>query len=260
MKQAITLVPVLMAIAACSGGGGSDTNTVSTKLLSEFADSAGVIRARSDDAVLTMMVPEAQYIVDQGDIPLDPTDEALLDDLTYVGSNEYGDFYQGQIDVDGTMVDVYLYADADTDVGGALAEAEGTSILFAGGENPSNLPSGTYTYRGTNVIGYRDLSGMEDGTFTMTVDFTNKTASLNGTTNGSATGGQGTFVRGSNIDVNTRDGTFASNDIEVGLTGDPGASASIDGSFHGEGARGVTGIYHDNQPIPDVAGAIVGNR
>ena len=38
------------------------------------------------------------------------------------------------------------------------------------------------------------------------------------------------------------------------------ASGTILGNFHGDGAKGVSGVYYDNSPNPVVAGAIAGSR
>ncbi|SFP89230.1 hypothetical protein [Tranquillimonas alkanivorans] len=278
MKNSLLIIPLALTVSACSGGSGGGTSAeppadgASASVLRTFSDDAGVVRGEvtegGETAVLLAMVPEAQEVAANfGSSTVDPT--LTLEHEEEIGSNEYGTFYAGDLRVNGTAVRGIGYEDTDSPVVIAYFENSDANMLLTAGEKPSDIPSGEYVYRGTNVIGYRDGSEIEDGTFEMTVDFTNGNAQIDAQTpdtvwknfeTGETGTNPGTYMTGSDIPVDVRNGTFASNRIAIGRRGVTETDGSIYGSFHGSGATGVTGIYHDNAANPSVAGAIAGNR
>ena len=182
----------------------------------------------------------------------DPTGVIDPAGVTYSGSNAYGDYYAGTTTLNGVPVNVVFYEDNSGQVFIGYLEGNGQNVALAGGYKVSNIPTGTYNYAGTNIIGFRDGSYFEEGTFAMGVDFANGTASLTGSTASSTIGGSG-------ISVNTSNGTFEGNNLTLSGNG-VSTTASIYGNFHGNGATGVTGLYADNGSTPIVAGAIAGTR
>jgi hypothetical protein len=261
----ILIAPCLAMLAACGGSSdGSAANPVQSppnttaptqvteSVLQTFGDGAGVARATITESgetyVINLMAPDIQSNSGDASAVFDPNG------IYFVQSNNYGDFYAGRTTVNGTLIDVIIYEDNSQDVAAVYAESSGANVLGALGPEVSNIPSGSYTYAGTNIIGFRDGSYSEDGTFAMNVNFTSKAAQLTGSTASSTIGGSG-------ISINTSDGTFTGNNLTLtesssGLS----TTATIHGNFHGSGATGVTGLYSDNASTPTIAGVIVGTR
>lgn len=283
MNKAYFIAPVLLAVSACSGGQSiandpealdSATDGVSASLLSEFSDNAGVVRATArengETTVIHAMVPEARAMVaTMNSDHYRANSDVRLQHSEEIGRNEYGTFYQGDLSVNGRQVSGIGYEDADSSVVIAYVEDGSQNYLFTAGDGVSDIPNGTYTYRGTNVIGYRDGTAAEDGTFEMKVDFGRGRAEISASTPDTSwidsdtmeTGTEpGTFMTGENIQVDVQSGTFSSETVKIGQKGGSSTDGSLHGSFHGRGATGVTGIYHDNAPTPSIAGAIAGNR
>lgn len=271
MKIKHILAPFVLSVSACSGGSGgsggsgvivdrdeSPPEAPSVTVLETFSDGSGVIRAEVADAgettVVHAMVPQAQHLAAELNASVSGADQLLsVDHVEQTGVNEHGTIYAGNLSVNGAQVRGIIYEDYDYPVGIGYVENEDANILLTTGEKATDIPTGTYTYTGTHVVGYRDASALEDGTFEMQVDFTNGQADIDAET-------FGTFVTGRNMRVDTRQGTFSSDDITIDQNGGQEVSGSIHGSFHGAGAKGVTGLYHDNAANPAVAGAIAGNR
>ena len=257
MLKKLMIIPAILTVAACGGGGGGGETSVTNgrsnptpTVLKTFGDGAGIARAE-----ITTNGQTVSANVMAGDINnynTDPTGVIDPSSVNYSGSNQYGDFYAGTTTLNGITVDVVYYEDDAGETFIGYLEGNGTNAALAGGYKVSNIPSGTYNYAGTNIIGFRDGSYFEEGTFAMAVDFTNGTAGLTGSTNSSTISGQG-------IQVNTANGTFSSNNLTLSGNG-LSSSASIYGNFHGSGATGVTGLYADNGNVPVVAGAIAGRR
>jgi len=238
-------------LAACGGGDGTSATLPKVTTLAVFGDSAGVARVQNDQLTMTVMAPDNQSFK--------PTnDEVAVDTsgLRFVNSNAYGDFYAGTVTINGTPVKTSVYEDDSGQSFILFAYNSQASVLAAFGPNVSNIPAGTHIYNGTNVIGERSTSAGETGTFSMTVNFDAGTAAISGSTSNSTIGGSG-------IAVNNTTGTFQGSNMNLVVNGyndGKSVSSSIYGSFHGNGAVGVSGIYHDNSSTPVFAGAIAGSR
>tara|TARA_B110000503_G_C7109045_1_gene397261 strand:+ start:284 stop:1078 length:795 start_codon:yes stop_codon:yes gene_type:complete len=259
----ILAAPCLALLAACGGSNdGSATNpttdpttvptTTDPVVLQTFGDGAGIARAKITQNGITMVANVMGANI-QSYSP-DPTGVIDPSGVNFSGSNAYGDFYTGTTTINGTQVNILFYEDSSQEVAGAYLVGNGENAAIVLGNEVSNIPSGSYSYTGTNVIGLRDGSYLEDGTFAMNVNFTSSTASLTGSTASSSIGGSG-------ISVNSSDGTFTSNNLTLTETASGlSTTATIHGNFHGSGATGVTGLYTDNATTPTYAGAIAGTR
>ena len=263
LSQATTLLSAVVLITACGGGGGGTSATLagpSTSVLATFGDGSGVARVLAtfgdgsgvaeivnDGYVFVGMVPDVNSV---GSGPTVATD---LSGVTHSSSNAYGDFYTGTAVINGISVSTTAFVDTTANTAILYVFNSNTSVLVAGGEAVSSIPQGTFKYVGTNGLGRRDGTYSETGTFAMTVDFTNGSAALSGSTNTSTVAAIG-------ISVNSSIGTFQSRDVEIRLGGGSPIIGSIYGNFHNAGATGVSGIYHDNAPNPSYAGAIAGHR
>ena len=61
------------------------------------------------------------------------------------------------------------------------------------------------------------------------------------------------------IPVNLSTGEFESDGLLAVVNENPLESGmTIQGTFHGNGATGVTGVFYDNDPTPNYGGAIAG--
>jgi hypothetical protein len=263
-KTAFFILPFAMALAACDDGDGDFdfepdrppvTEPDEATLLSVFRDGSGVAQTKVtvDGQVYTgvALVQNVQAYV--RDFALLPNfAEGGLSNEVEAGSNAYGTFYTATADINGTPIDLVFYQSDAGDLQFTIAD-DGLNLDFdANGPRVSNIPSGTYTYVGTNALVARNGSGAEDGTFTMTVDFDRRVAAINASTPSSS-------LSGSGIAVNTSNGTLSGSNLDLSVDG-ASSKATINGNFHGDGATGVTGIYHDNAPNPSVAGLIAGTR
>jgi hypothetical protein len=264
--RAIPVIALVTSLSAC--GGSSDgsavnpvpppnpapTPTQSATVLETFSDGSGVLRQVQVNDGLTFVsnamagdIQTTANFINSGAVgAVDIVGGAI------VASNQYGNFAEGTLNINGQLVPVTAYVDYNGVVSIAYASDGFRNVLLAGGYAASNMPSGTYTYSGTNVIGTRDGVYAEDGTFTMAVNFDTGQAAISGGTPLS-------LISGSNIAVNNANGTFSSSNINLTIADVP-LQGTINGNFHGNGAVGVTGIYHENDPDPIFAGAIAGTR
>ena len=266
----ILAAPCLALLAACGGSSdGSSTNPTTTNptttdptttdptttnpvVLQTFGDGAGIARAKITQNGTMIVANVMEYNI--GSYSPDPTDVIDPSGVNFTGSNAHGDFYNGTTTINGKQVNVLYYEDSSQEVAGAYLVGNGEDFLIVFGNEVSNIPSGSYSYTGTNVIGLRDGSYSEEGTFAMNVNFTSSTASLTGSTASSSIGGSG-------ISINSSDGTFTSNNLTLTeIASGLNTTATIHGNFHGSGATGVTGIYTDNATTPTYAGVIAGTR
>ena len=122
-------------------------------------------------------------------------------------------------------------------------------------------------YNGINLLAVRDDNEENYlGEFLIQVDFATGTGRITeANTNQSDTAIQYSNLNG-NFIINPGSGTFNGNELDLIIKpmGDASAreelEARIYGSFHGNGAMGITGLYHDNADSPEYIGAIVGAR
>jgi hypothetical protein len=135
--------------------------------------------------------------------------------------------------------------------------------LIAGGVKVSNIQTanGLYRFLGSNVVKNGDVGTPAYGKFTMDVDFTGGTASIqtSGTPTTIATGTDSPMV------VDNRNGTFSGNNLIITTTGQPNQLGSMQGNFHGNfsedvGGQGVSGLYYNNdRSTQSISGAIAGS-
>ena len=138
--------------------------------------------------------------------------------------------------------------------------------LIAGGVKVSNIQTanGTYRFLGSNVVKTGNLATPEYGEFTMDVDFTQKTASIQTSiqTSGPATTIATDPARLMTVD--NRNGTFSGNSLIITTTDQPPQLGSMQGNFHGdfrsETGPGVSGLYYNNdRSTQSISGAIAGS-
>jgi len=128
------------------------------------------------------------------------------------------------------------------------------------GSKVTNLPTGDldYTYQGQNLVAATNNTDFnaDGGSFSLTVNFDDRSGTISASTNNQAvTSLSGPFT------VNTETGYFSGDSLSLTAPNISGTStAVITGSFHGDGATGVSGLYYDAGDNPLVNGAIIGSR
>lgn len=248
-------VITLVVLAGC----GSSNPTVtqiesrSATTVTVFSDGSGVARDISEDVAMVIMTGDIQSGVNNANSSGNAVNAVDLSNVSYQSSNTFGQYSSGPATINGSPVNVSAYESFSGGVSIVYAGSSSGSLIMAGGSPVSNIPAGSFTYTGNNIIGNRDSSYSEDGSFTMNVNFSTGDAAISGSTANSTFGGNG-------ISVNTSDGTFSDSNITMSTNGDPSVSATITGQFHGNGATGVTGIYHDNSSNPLTVGIFAGER
>ena len=127
---------------------------------------------------------------------------------------------------------------------------EGLTLVM--GETLENIPTGDFQYNGFNgLIDNSNLrTSYEYGTFNMSVDFSIGWGTISASTANSQ-------LVGSYI-VDTDDGSIFGSDLTLTINNSRSKSSSFYGSFHGDGATTVSGVYHENEPNPEYQGVIVG--
>ena len=254
----VTVVPVIFAVSACSGGGsGSGTSGTidSVNVLERFSDGGGAISAVStaDGVTVRELLISPTTDIDAGDT----ISNIQISNVQKVGEDTYSDFFTGTATVNGVSIDGRQYTSkTEENLVITSADIPNAALIGTAGLPPVSTPtSGSFTYAGTNVAALRDGTAEETGTFNMTVDFgdgTTGSATLSGST-------PNTSISADNMFVDVANGSFATDNATI--SGNWASDeAMVYGNLHGSGATGVSGIYHDKAGSPNIAGAFIGNK
>lgn len=252
MLRYSTAIVATLVLSACGGGGGSPE--VSYKAVRIFSDGSGVAVGTSDDGSKAMVLaPEIGAIVAIDSSSSDSDDlDIELEDFPIIGSTANAIIRQGAISSDGITQNLLIYETGNGEDGFAFVTMPeyGIEYYLSAGETLSNVPSGSFTYRGDQMIkSYQTSSGINQvGTAEILIDFDNKTFAYTGQT-------QTTSLTGSGI-LEPAQGRFT----DVSATLNVGAqqhNATIHGLLHGNGASSATGVIHSNEATPLYGGAFV---
>ena len=180
-------------------------------------------------------------------------------------SNQILSKLNGHVSFGGPNIEAVFYTDLDSSASTLMIY---NNVAITDGDPVSNIPIGRYSYNGSNFKTAADSSFISAGTFSMSVDFSNKIGSISGTTS-DITNTIDSRISGS-FTVNTNNGIFSGDNLTFtaysisSSTPSTTRDASIRGSFHGNGAKGVSGVYHNTYPptnLPPVwYGTIIGAR
>jgi hypothetical protein len=131
----------------------------------------------------------------------------------------------------------------------------GDSLGFVSGGSPiSRLPNGSFSYSGTASVISTLNEAIEDGTFSMTANFSNQSAQITANTDSY-------FFSASNIAINSNSGKFTDDSGLIGVKDGNSQSAEIIGYFAGPNAEGVHGVtYSDLEASNGYAGLFYGSR
>jgi hypothetical protein len=130
---------------------------------------------------------------------------------------------------------------------------EGRWRVEASGPAASRLPQGSHTYRGVHLAGFTGDRGLQEGSFTMSVDFARGRAAFDARSPDFA-------ISGADIPIDRKTGAFSSGALRiVGLEGGP-TGGTRRGNLFGRGATSVGGVWHQNAAVPEVWGSFAGTR
>jgi hypothetical protein len=261
------LATAAIALVGCGGASGvitSSTPVTNATTVSEFGDGSGVARTidTNGDTTFTIMTSGIAAKVNDGKnyvggiaIPdmVNQTVVATVNPGTSTAGA--GTYYTGTATINGITVDVDSIVSLSENAATAYFHDAATNaavFVMAGGTTATNLPTGTYTYTGANMLAARDGSSNEMGTFNMYMNFSTGKADIVGNTATS------TFT-GTSISVDTSTGNFTKQAIS--MSGGGGVlTGFITGQFNGIGAKSVSGIYHDDAIDPVFVGIFAGDR
>ena len=115
---------------------------------------------------------------------------------------------------------------------------DGVDGVFTAGSKVNGLPTGSFGYAGA-VAFYKNGATVdfEQGSFSMTANFSNQTGSISANTNSYSFGE-------TNIAINSSDGSFSGSSGTIGTTGGATDTSNLKGFFAGTNANGVHGMAY----------------
>ena len=251
MKKFI-LLGCVCGLSACGGGGGIDA---SYKTLKVFSDSAGVaVGTGSDGSKALALMPEISAIVTEINTTSDTSDTELkLEDFPIVGSTESSTIRQGALTENGVTQNFLIY-DIDGEQGfGLITLPEyGMKYLLVSGSELTGNPSGTFTYRGDQIVeAWQSGAFREFGTVTIGANFDTNSFTYSGETANSSLAGTGV--------LEVDQGRFTDIDATLTVSG-RSYETTVHGLVNGNLAETATGVFHTNDSTPDYVGAFVAKK
>ena len=270
INQLLVTIFTILLVTTC--GGDEDKLTVRTVPLANFED-RGIIELNFETLETTNseIIRTRVYHVFSNDKENRVFNPIAISDLHMLAIEEpikFSNVKTGNIRWQRKIHAITEYEDKVSNARTVISFNEENKFdLLTIGSAVNNLPNGELSYNGTNLLAVRDDNeGNYLGEFLIQVDFARGTGRISeANTNQSDTAIQYSNLSG-NLIVNTGTGTFNGNELDLIINpmGDASAreelKATIYGSFHGNGAVGITGLYHDNADSPEYIGAIVGAR
>lgn len=255
MLKYIAAISATLGLAACGGGGSVSQSYSSVSVLN---DGSGVAKANLDSTTALVLIPNVDTYIANGNAGLNGAgdDNFELNQVPIIGTTSVATIRQGAVSAsDGISQNITVYEINDATEGFGLVELPqyGVSYFIAASEKPlSNVPSGTFTYTGNQVVRHwQGGSFKEFGDVTINADFTNKSFDYTGSSSNAALNGTGY--------LDTSTGRLT--DVDASLTANGSTyTATIHGLLSGSGASSVTGVFHSNDSTPDYAGAFVAKK
>ena len=231
----MVLLASALFLTAC-GGGGTVSNPLSVTNIQTYSSGARFVRI--NDANYS-----AVAVVANG-----------VDPVGYVNVTQVSTVSQSQ-NADGSYTGTYnirlATGDTVTATGTFYTANDGRMYIVSSGgtvraavvdgTSASNLPTGTYNYAGQAYAEYTRGSSVyysTSGSFTMSADFTNNSASLSASA-GNATYNHTGLAIASDGSISGSNGTFRTYNVDSSLY----STNNVDfhGNFHGSGATHVSG-------------------
>lgn len=260
--KALYAAPAFL-LAGCMGGG--VVSPVGQETLATFNDGSAVVRVITDGEDAAAAATSTSYTVSTARVPstVIPAESPFdieITDLSPFITTPFGEVYSDTLTLNGNSYDVRMFTDnrSSTELISAYDASAGEKHTIVRGDQVSNVPTenGIYSYSGQNLVAATNNTDFDagGGSFEMNVNFSTGAGELTATSNGAGTNLTGQFI------VDTSTGYFSGDDLALtapNLTGS--TTAVITGSFHGNGAVGVSGLYYDAGDSPLVNGAIIGS-
>jgi hypothetical protein len=169
--------------------------------------------------------------------------------LTLVSSSRNGGYYQQRLEgINGEGEQIVFVVDGKSLISGGyvsgnIAMVGNALAIISDGTSQTSLPTGIFSYYGKASIGGNTTfsSVLEDGTFTMRADFSNKTANITAQT-------PNKYFSSSNLSINTSSGKFGGTGT-IGVTSVDSTAATVVGYFAGYQAEGVHGSVYQNSDV-----------
>jgi hypothetical protein len=255
MFKYCAVIAATFALTACGGGGGVTQGYSSVSVLS---DASGVAKANLDSTTALVLIPSVDTYIANGNAGLNGAgdDNFELNQVPIIGTTSVATIRQGAVSAsDGISQNITVYEINDATEGFGLIELPqyGIRYFIAASEKPlSNIPSGTFTYTGNQVVRHwQGGSFKEFGDVTINADFTNKEFVYSGSSSNAGVNGIGY--------LDTSTGKLTSVDASLIANGSA-YTATIHGLLSGAGASSITGVFHTNDASPDYAGAFVAKK
>ena len=250
----IAAAALSVILTGCGGGGGSPD--VSYKAVRVFSDGSGVaIGTQDDNSKGLLLAPEIASLISlsaesDGNDDLD----IELEDFPIVGTTATSVIRQGAVSSDGVTQNLLIYEAGNGEDGFALITMPeyGLEYYLTGGEVLANVPSGTFVYRGDQIVRSYSGSGLDQsGTLQINANFDDGTFTYTGQT--STTSMNGTGI------LEAAQGRFTDTDASL-TVGSRSYETTIHGLLHGDGAASAAGVFHSNEATPLYGGAFVAER
>jgi len=260
----ISILGALLILTGCGGGGsGSGANPPSQNLavaLSVLSNGQGIARISGGAIVGLVFSPQIATVVQDMNTSWQSGNSSSVGDLNpsnfpVVSTTATTETRKGTITSDGVTVNAtILKNNATNNATGRYIEIPGDAdILIVVGDSSSNIPTtGTATFTGVFTQNARSvIAPGQLGTFSLSVNYSASTFTLNATSTSAALSGSGT--------INLTNGLFASSDMAFSVNG-ARYTANLYGNLNGGSATSVSGLFFTNDSTPDYAGSFIGSR
>jgi hypothetical protein len=258
--NAIALLSSIL-LTACGGGGSSTPqSTLSASVLTTLSDSQGVARITDTGKVGLIYAPQISTFTQamnqaaqQGSSStlanVDPANFPIISTTATTKTR------RGTFTSDGVAYNITALSNNLTNnAGGIYIELPGyADMIMVLGDSLSAVPTGvTHTYVGVLTQNPRSVVAPgQIGTFSMNVNYSSRTFTINGSTTSAVLSGSGV------VDVST--GLYASSNMTFSVNG-TSYTATLYGNLNGVSANSVSGVFYTNDQVPDYAGSFIGSR
>jgi hypothetical protein len=259
------VIVFVAALSACGGGGGGsqqavEENSSTAEVLVSLSDSQGVARISGDDSVGLIYLPEISTFVSSYNSSSDNNNSSGIASLNpssfpVISTTTSTETRRGTFTIDGSSINVTALKNNQTsNAFGIYLELPGYADGYMmAGDSVSQIPaSGNQSFAGAFTQNARSIIAPGTiGSFSLDVNFSQRTFSLNAST-------ASTSLTGSGV-INISNGLFATSNATFGRNG-VNYPATVYGNLIGSGASSVIGVFYTNDTSPDYAGTFLGSR
>ena len=273
MIKQLVVVGVVALLAGCMGsndeGGLVEQNNEVTRL-DDFSDGYVILRVLTDPSAVTRAVDgeavsqrSAGTMVSTVRAPTaDLSNQNPLsissEDLTLYLTKPNGSIYTGILTLGDDEFDVRMFTEdgSDTYLVSALNMSDDTKWTVVTGASVSAMPTGgSFVYTGQNLVSNTDNTNAGGGSFTINVNFGTLSGDISAVSVSAGTSLTGEFTFDSDTGYLFGEGLILTAPIYEGES----VAAVLEGSFHGNGASGVSALYYEDSDTPLVSGAVIGS-